>query len=116
LIDPVLAINSLALALSPDEIREIQLVLIERGFVLEADGRLAPRTRQALIQFRQRAGLQVTGQIDSRTVAALGVTIRSGPQGQPGQPSTTGQGGGQQAADAFRPEAFRTGARRPAGW
>ncbi len=39
--------------LSPDEIREVQHVLIRRGFSVEADGVLGPRTRQALIQFQQ---------------------------------------------------------------
>jgi hypothetical protein len=73
--------------LSPEEIRQVQLVLIERGFSLEADGRLGPRTRDALIQFQRREGLQATGQIDSRTVTSLGVSIRSNEQS-----STTGQG------------------------
>ncbi len=77
--------------LSPEEIRQVQLVLIDRGFSLEADGRLGPRTRDALMQFQRREGLQATGRIDSRTVTSLGVSIRSDQQ-----PSTTGQGSGSQ--------------------
>jgi peptidoglycan hydrolase-like protein with peptidoglycan-binding domain len=78
--------------LSPAEIREVQQVLVQRGFSVEVDGRLGPRTRQALIQFQQRQGLQATGRIDSRTVSELGVSVRSN-QGGGQQPSTTGQGG-----------------------
>jgi peptidoglycan hydrolase-like protein with peptidoglycan-binding domain len=83
--------------LSPDEIRQVQLVLIERGFSVEADGVFGPRTRQALIQFQRREGLTATGRIDSRTITSLGVSISSSQQ-----PSTTGQGGGRQDAPANR--------------
>jgi hypothetical protein len=76
--------------LSPDEIRQVQIVLNQRGFNIgDPDGVLGPRTRQALIQFQQRQGFQATGRFDSRTISALGVSVRS--QGQ----STTGQGQGQ---------------------
>ena len=73
--------------LSVEEIREVQQVLIREGFDVEVDGRLGQKTRQALISFQQKNGLQTTGQIDSQTVTKLGVNVRSG---------TTGQGGGQQ--------------------
>jgi peptidoglycan hydrolase-like protein with peptidoglycan-binding domain len=83
--------------LSPDEIREVQLVLIERGFAIEADGVFGPRTRQALIQFQRREGLAATGRIDSRTVTSLGVSISSSQE-----PSTTGRGGSNQDSPANR--------------
>ena len=90
--------------LSPDEIREVQQVLIQRGFSVEVDGRLGPRTRQALIQFQRREGLQATGRIDSRTVTSLGVSVRSNQGGGGGQqPSTTGQGGANQGSGAAQP-------------
>jgi hypothetical protein len=75
--------------LSPDEIRQVQIVLNQRGFNIgDPDGVLGPRTKQALIQFQQRQGFQATGRFDSRTISALGVSVRS--QGQ----TTTGQGQG----------------------
>ncbi|MCC6888187.1 MAG: peptidoglycan-binding protein [Hyphomicrobiales bacterium] len=74
--------------LSPDEIREVQRVLVERGFRVQVDGVFGPGTRRALIQFQQRQGLQATGRIDSRTIAELGVSIRS----EGGEGRTTGQG------------------------
>jgi peptidoglycan hydrolase-like protein with peptidoglycan-binding domain len=100
-----------SVSLSVEEIRQLQIVLKEKGFFdAEPDGVLGPRTRQALIAFQRQQGLQATGQIDVRTVTALGISSRqqggaqpstsgqgagSGPQGnQSGsQPSTTGQGG-----------------------
>jgi len=72
--------------LSADEIREVQVVLMREGFSVEVDGRFGPRTRDALIQFQRRNDLQATGQIDSRTITALGVNIRGNAD------STTGQG------------------------
>jgi peptidoglycan hydrolase-like protein with peptidoglycan-binding domain len=100
--------------LSPDEIREVQLVLIERRFSIEADGILGPRTRQALIQFQRREGLQVTGQIDSRTVASLGVSVRTGQDRGGQQPSTTGQGGQSQGSgSAQQPSRSDQDARQP---
>jgi peptidoglycan hydrolase-like protein with peptidoglycan-binding domain len=80
-----------AMSLSVEEIREVQQVLIREGFDVEVDGRLGPKTRQALISFQNKNGLQASGQIDSQTVTKLGVNVR-GSQGG----STTGQGGGQQ--------------------
>jgi hypothetical protein len=86
--------------LPPDEVRILQQVLVDRGFSVEVDGVFGPRTREALIAFQRREGLQATGQIDSRTVTALGVqgrisvqgdaqgTVGSGQQSQqPGQQS-----------------------------
>jgi hypothetical protein len=84
-----------AIDLAPDQIRQVQMVLIEKGFDIgEPDGRLGPRTTRALIAFQRQQGFQATGQIDSRTMTALGVSGTTG-QGNQGanQPSTSGQGG-----------------------
>jgi hypothetical protein len=79
---------------STEEIRQIQIALQQQGYDVEVDGILGPRTRQILIVFQRERGLPSTGQVDERTVAALGLS-KHGTQGnQPGmqQPSTTGQG------------------------
>jgi len=101
-----------SLNLSQEEIRQLQIALNEKGFNIgEPDGALGPRTKNALIQFQQREGFQATGQIDQRTVAALGLSIRGQPSMQ-GQPSSgTGQAGermqqpsaGQQGSAGGRP-------------
>jgi peptidoglycan hydrolase-like protein with peptidoglycan-binding domain len=82
--------------LSPAEIRQVQLVLIERGFSVEADGVFGPSTREALIAFQRREGLSATGRIDSRTITSLGVSISTNQQ------STTGQRGDRQDTPANR--------------
>jgi hypothetical protein len=87
---------AVALNLNQAEIREIQLVLIQRGLLTgEADGVLGSRTHEALITFQRQQGLQTTGSIDTRTVAALGLSNRVGQQGSQGtsvnQSATTGQ-------------------------
>ena len=73
--------------LSRDELRQVQMVLKEKGFDVGAvDGVPGPRTRNALLAFQRRQGLEVTGKIDQPTMTALGVTNPGG--------STTGQSGG----------------------
>jgi peptidoglycan hydrolase-like protein with peptidoglycan-binding domain len=80
-----------ALNLSETQIREIQTVLIQKGFDIgRPDGRLGPRTVRALTAFQRKQGLTATGRIDNQTVTALGVSNMGGAQGG----ATTGQGGG----------------------
>jgi len=92
-----------------DEIRQLQIVLKEKGFDIgEPDGVFGQRTRQALIVFQQRNGLQATGRIDVRTTTALGISTRSGQQGNqaPGnQQPTTGQAGNPQQPGGNQPSA-----------
>jgi hypothetical protein len=75
-----------ALNLSRDKLRQVQMVLKEKGFdVGTVDGVLGPRTRNALLAFQRRHGLEVTGKIDQPTMTALGVSNPADP--------TTGQSG-----------------------
>ena len=79
-----------ALNLSQDQIREIQVVLNERGFnVGRPDGHLGKRTIEGLTAFQRQQGFQATGHIDSQTVSALGLSNKMGAQGG----TTSGQGG-----------------------
>ena len=87
--------------LGPDEIRQVQIVLRERGFYQgEPDGILNQQTTQALIAFQQQQGFQASGRIDTQTVTALGVSTSS-TTGQTGntmqqQPANQNAGAGQQ--------------------
>jgi len=66
--------TTVAVDLSEPEIREIQLVLIKRGYFHgRADGRWSPTTREALITFQRKEGFEASGRIDTRTVTALGL-------------------------------------------
>lgn len=84
---------SLALSNDGANIREVQIVLRQKGFDIEVDGVMGPRTRQAIIAFQRQQGLQATGEIDQRTSLALGVSRSS-----PGSDQTTGQGSPQSPA------------------
>ncbi|MEH6951823.1 peptidoglycan-binding protein [Nitrobacter sp. NHB1] len=96
--------GSVAVDLSPGDIRVVQRVLIERGLLHgRADGILGPKTRNAISAFQRQQGIQVTGSIDARTVSSLGVSGRLSQQAnqsigqsqssQTGAPtSTIGQG------------------------
>jgi hypothetical protein len=86
--------------MSVQDIRQVQIMLIQKGFnVGEPDGVLGPRTREALIVFQRQQGFEATGQLDSRTMTALGVsggrqqgtsTTGSQPSTMGSQPSTMG--------------------------
>jgi peptidoglycan hydrolase-like protein with peptidoglycan-binding domain len=56
------------LSLSSEQIRQVQMVLIQKGFDIggQADGLLGPRTTQALIPFQRQQGFQASGQIAPR--------------------------------------------------
>jgi len=98
--------------LGEPEIRELQQVLIERGFYHgRVDGKFGPEMREAVISFQRKEGFEVTGKVDRRTVNALGISGRtgqsdqgagnethreqSGSRGPSERYGTTGQGSGQ---------------------
>jgi len=86
----------------PSDVRQIQQALKDKGFdVGPIDGQLGPQTEQALRSFQQAQGLQATGQIDQKTMAALGVQAgqqsmqgATPPQGTPAQGGGAEQGAG----------------------
>ncbi len=100
--------------LSPDEIRQVQIVLRERGFYQgEPDGILNQQTTQALIAFQQQQGFQASGRIDTQTVTALGVSTSS-TTGQTGntmqqQPANQNAGAGQQGTQGGNQPATSSG-------
>jgi hypothetical protein len=94
------------LQLSEPEIREVQLVLVQRGLLVQSEvtGVLNERTRTALISFQRQQGLQASGSIDVRTVSSLGLTSKVGPQksGAASSP-TTGSSTSQAPAGTQQP-------------
>jgi hypothetical protein len=83
---------------SPEEIRRVQEVLIEKGFYKgRADGVMSVEFKDALISFQRREGFEATGRIDQRTATSLGVSIRT--EGQAGGREDGDRGGQQGARD-----------------
>jgi peptidoglycan hydrolase-like protein with peptidoglycan-binding domain len=79
--------------LSKDEIKQAQQALDQKGFKAgEADGVLGPETKSAIKELQQKQKLNATGELDSQTLSALGVSM-SGQSGQAAgqRPSTTGE-------------------------
>jgi hypothetical protein len=104
--------GSTALNLSSDQIREVQTVLKERGFDVVADGRMGPRTVEAITAFQRQQGFQVSGRIDNQTISSLGLSNKIGVQGS----DTTGRGGaseGQSGASPQAPVQQNQGANKP---
>ncbi len=86
---------AVAIELTPVEIREVQEVLIQEGFLVgEPTGVLDARTHDAILAFQRQKGIEVTGSIDERTVSSLGLSDRIGQARNGGSAgaATTGQG------------------------
>jgi len=60
-------------ARSPDEVRKVQSALNQNGEDVKVDGRWGPQTSQALRDYQQKNGLQVSGQLDEQTKQKLNV-------------------------------------------
>jgi peptidoglycan hydrolase-like protein with peptidoglycan-binding domain len=92
--------TSTTVNLSEPEIREVQQVLIDRGFFHgRVDGVFGPEVREALISFQRKQGFEATGSVDTRTVGALGLSGRIGGNAQEDKnqsPSGQNQSGVQQ--------------------
>ncbi len=103
---------------SPSDVRQIQQALKDKGFDAgPIDGQLGPQTEQALRSFQQAQGLQATGQIDQKTMAALGVQAgQQSMQGATPSQGTKAQGGGaEQGAGGAATSAPSTTERMPEG-
>ena len=89
--------TTVAVNLSEPEIREVQQVLITRGFMHgRVTGVWGPETRDALIAFQRKEGFTANGTIDTRTVGALGlsgkVKAQESSSTQGSSSTTTGHG------------------------
>jgi hypothetical protein len=96
------------------DIRRVQEVLIEKGFYHgKVDGVLTIETKDALIAFQRRQGIEATGRIDVRTSEALGVSASGRTEGRGDQdraqgrsepnnasPATSGQANPSKPSDA----------------
>jgi peptidoglycan hydrolase-like protein with peptidoglycan-binding domain len=61
-----------------EHVKAVQQALKDKGHDPgDVDGRMGPRTRQALKDFQQKEGMQATGQLDSGTMDKLGVQARA---------------------------------------
>jgi len=82
-------------ALTRSAVKEVQEALNRKGFDAgRPDGVWGPRTAGALRDFQERNRFQVSGRLDKRTVAELGLVTDAPTTGS--IPSTTGQGPGRE--------------------
>ncbi len=115
--------TTVAVDLSEPEIREVQLVLIKRGYLHgRPSGVFDSRTRTALITFQRKGGFEASGRIDTRTVTALGLEGKvkvksesSSSSSSSQSSSTTGQSssGGQKSDQKSTTGASQNGAQKP---
>ena len=64
---------------SPDVVKQAQEKLSSAGMDSgPADGKLGPKTQAAVKEYQQSKGIQASGKLDQKTLAALGVNESSG--------------------------------------
>lgn len=63
-------------SLSPDTIQSAQQALQQNGFYKSGkiDGKMGPKTREAIRSFQHAKGLQASGHLNPKTLSALGVS------------------------------------------
>ena len=78
--------------LSSDQVREVQQALQSKGNAqeLQADGMWGPKTEQALMNFQKSKNIKANGEIDAKTVAALGLNSSDFPSNESGQMRSSG--------------------------
>jgi hypothetical protein len=90
--------TSVEVTYSPEEIRRVQEILIDKGFYKgRPDGVMSVEFKDALTSFQRREGIEVTGRIDERTATSLGVSLRT--EGQAGGREDGNRSGQQGARD-----------------
>ncbi len=86
--------------LSSSDIKNVQQALNDKGYDAgKADGVWGAKSQRAVKDFQKAQGEQPTGQLDQRTIAALGVKV--GPHAQAGtanQPSSSSNGSQEQGS------------------
>jgi peptidoglycan hydrolase-like protein with peptidoglycan-binding domain len=106
-----------AVDLSEPEIREVQTVLIRRGYLRgRVTGVFDTRTRAALITFQRKEGFEANGRIDTRTVTALGLEGKVKVKSESGSSSSSSQSSsttGQSSSGAQKSEQKGTTGQAP---
>lgn len=54
-----------------DYVADLQNMLIRKGYTIVADGKFGKKTEDAVKDFQKKSGLEVTGSIDTNTIAKL---------------------------------------------
>src|SRR5688572_13613940 len=78
---------------SREDVRSVQEALKGKGHNPgPVDGVIGPRTQQALRAFQRAQNIQTSGQLDSSTASALGVTLSSGSSSAPSSSGRSSSG------------------------
>jgi peptidoglycan hydrolase-like protein with peptidoglycan-binding domain len=85
------AASGTSMRLSADEIRQAQQKLKDDGdYTGQVDGKMGPKTAQAIKKFQQSNGLPQTGHLDQQTASKLGVSMSGSSQPSSSSRSNTG--------------------------
>jgi len=81
-------------------ITQVQQALNDKGFDAgPVDGKAGPKTKAALKQFQQSQGISSSGQLDGKTLVALGVQSSASAQGSSDMQSSSSQSSSSPSSD-----------------
>lgn len=82
-------------SMSQDQVRRAQQALQDKGYnVGGVDGIMGPRTASALRQFQQAQGMSASGQLDSQSMGALGLSADASSSMNRGTSGSSGMSSG----------------------
>src|SRR5689334_10461079 len=86
--------TSTRMRMSGDELRQAQQKLKDDGdYTGQVDGKMGPKTAQALKKFQKSNGLRQTGRLDQQTASKLGISMSGSSQPSSSSSSSTGGAG-----------------------
>jgi peptidoglycan hydrolase-like protein with peptidoglycan-binding domain len=85
-----------------EQVKAVQQALKDKGHDPgDVDGKMGPKTRQALREYQQKEGLKATGRLDNETASKLGVQAgKAADSGAAGSPSASPSGSSSSGASS----------------
>jgi peptidoglycan hydrolase-like protein with peptidoglycan-binding domain len=85
-----------------EQVKAVQQALKDKGHDPgEVDGKMGPKTQQALRDYQQKEGLKATGRVDSQTASKLGVQASA--SGSSSSPAASPSGSSSSGASSSSP-------------
>ncbi|HEY7519151.1 MAG TPA: peptidoglycan-binding domain-containing protein [Methylomirabilota bacterium] len=97
-----------------EQVKAVQQALKDKGHDPgEVDGKMGPKTQQALRDYQQKEGLKATGRLDTETAAKLGVQAKADAASSSSSPAASPSGSSSSSSSS--PSGASSSATSPSG-
>jgi peptidoglycan hydrolase-like protein with peptidoglycan-binding domain len=97
-----------------EQVKAVQQALKDKGHDPgDVDGKMGPKTQQALRDYQQKEGLKATGRLDSETASKLGVQAKADTSST--SPAASPSGSSSSGASSSSPSGSSSSASSPSG-